>query len=97
MKASGVDRKQNSLINQRVVLTVSGKMVRIMQSDEQQRKNLASMNGFTNGGEKTAHYRLDSAARTEIRRYHLPNQRESQIMNMSDAMQLSRRIRGEQA
>lgn len=55
------------------------------------------MNGFTNGGGKKAHYRPGTVARSEIRRYQLPNQRESPIVNMLDAMQLSRRIRGERA
>lgn len=72
-------------------------MVHIMQNDEQQRKNVATMNGFTNGGGKKAHYRPGTVARSEIRRYQLPNQRESPIVNMLDAMQLSRRIRGERA
>ncbi len=72
-------------------------MVQIMQNDEEQRKNVTTMNGFTNGGVKTARYRPGTVARGEIRRYQLPNQRESPIANMLDAMQLSRRIRGERA
>ena len=68
-----------------------------MQNDEQQQKNVAIMNGFTNGEVKTARYRPGTVARNEIRRYQLPNQRESPIVNRLDAMQLGRRIRGERA
>ena len=78
-----------------MVLCFAAKMVQIMKNDEEQEKNVARMNGFTNGEAKTARYRLGAVARTEIRRYQLPNQREGQIPNMPNAMQLSRRIRGE--
>ena len=71
--------------------------MQIIQNDEQQQKNVAIMNGFTNGEVKTARYRPGTVARNEIRRYQLPNQRESPIVNRLDAMQLGRRIRGERA
>ena len=90
-----LNRKQNILINCRVGLCFAAKMVHIMTIDEKQEKNLATMNGFTNGEAKTARYRLGAVARTEIRQYQLPNQRDGQIANMPNAMQLSRRIRGE--
>ena len=72
-------------------------MVHVLQNDEEQRKTVVTVNGFTNGGTKTALYRLDTMARTEIRRYQSPNQGESQNVNMPDAIQLGRRIRGERA
>ena len=72
-------------------------MVHVLQNDEEQRKTVVTVNGFTNGGTKTALYRLDTMARTEIRRYQSPNLGESQNVNMPDAIQLGRRIRGERA
>jgi len=78
-------------------VSVAGKMVHILQNDEEQRKNVITVNGLSNGGTKTALYRLDTMARTEIRRYQSPNQGESQNVNMPNAMQLGRRIRGERS
>ena len=70
-------------------------MVHNLQNDEEQQKNVITVNGFTNGGTKTALYRLDTLARTEIRRYQSANQGENQNVNRPDAIQLGRRIRGE--
>ena len=70
-------------------------MVHNLQNDEEQQKNVITVNGFTNGGTKTALYRLDTMARTDIRRYQSANQGENQNVNRPDAIQLGRRIRGE--
>lgn len=72
-------------------------MVHTLQKDKEQQKNVITVNGFTNGGTKTTLYRLDTMARTEIRRCQLANQGESQSVNRPDAIQLGRRIRGERA
>lgn len=75
------------------------KMVRFMKNDEEQQKNVVTMNGFPNGEARRARYRLDTNARTEIRRFQSPNHGESQNVNIPDAaaIQLGRRIRGERA
>ena len=70
-------------------------MVQILQNDKDQQKTATIVNGFTNGGTKTTLYRLDTMARTEIRRYQSTNQGDSQNANRLNATQLGRRIRGE--